>query len=165
MLRLTYVNCTFLFFVALFEGLSALFWTQYGASRITYHERVDLASIPFGQFDGAWKNSGLEGDLELGWITDRQNQAISPNGARRDGSANIAAPISAYGDSFVFGADVDNDQTFPHFLSRRFGVGVANYGVSGYGPDQALMRLERHLTQGQRPKIVCHLNRSTQHMR
>ncbi len=154
MLRITSYLCTILLLAVLFEGASALFWTQYGASRIAYHERVDLKSIPFGKFNAQWRNSGLKSDLELGWITDPQQPTISSNGTRLDGGGNVGAPISAYGDSFVYGADVENDQTFPHYLSRRFGVGVANYGVSGYGPDQALLRLERHLTQGQRPKIV-----------
>ena len=31
---------------------------------------------------------------------------------------------------------------------------MRNYGVGGYGPDQAILRLERHLREGQRPEIV-----------
>jgi len=152
--RVLFVVCTVLLLTALFEGLSALFWTQYGASRISYHERADLNAIPFGQYDEDWRNSGLKSDVDLGWVMDLQHPSISPNGLRRDTLVYAETPVSAYGDSFVYGADVKNDQTFPHYLAEYFGSGVANFGVSGYGPDQAILRLERHLSLGQRPKVV-----------
>src|SRR5258705_4276285 len=58
-----------------------------------------------------------------------------------------AAPveISAYGDSFTFGDSVNNDQTWPSYLSELTGTTVDNWGVGGYGTDQALLRLKANL--------------------
>ena len=154
MTKIAIAASTVLFFAALFEGMSALFWTQYGAARIAYHEQVDEQSVAFGKVDYNWRNSGLKSDVELGWITNPQNPAIAPNGARRAGIGKPDAKVFAYGDSFVYGADVKDDETFPYVLSQKIGAGVANFGVNGYGPDQAILRLERHLSLGHRPRMV-----------
>lgn len=45
--------------------------------------------------------------------------------------------ISVYGDSFTFGAA--EDATYPHYIAVALGCPVANYGVLGYGSDQAFM--------------------------
>ena len=49
---------------------------------------------------------------------------------------------------------MENEQAFPYLLSQTIGTGVRNFGVGGYGPDQAILRLERHLKEGQRPEWV-----------
>ncbi|MFC1890583.1 SGNH/GDSL hydrolase family protein, partial [Thermodesulfobacteriota bacterium] len=75
--------------------------------------------------------------------------AINSRGAR--GEAEVpyekgeALRIVVLGDSFAFGEDVDDDQTFPFHLGALMGEGteVVNLGVHGYGTDQmALMLLE-----------------------
>ena len=55
---------------------------------------------------------------------------------------------SAYGDSFTHGDEVQNDQTWPAELSHILGGRVVNFGVSGYGTGQALLKLQRHLELG-----------------
>jgi hypothetical protein len=50
---------------------------------------------------------------------------------------------SAIGDSFTFGGEVEEGEAWVHLLSQRLGCRVVNYGVSGYGLDQAVMRYER----------------------
>lgn len=70
--------------------------------------------------------------------------ALSP----RPPVADAAPPcVSAYGDSFTFGSEVADDHSYPHQLGLRLGCAVANYGVGGYGSDQALMlyRAQRRL--------------------
>ena len=62
--------------------------------------------------------------------------------------------ISAYGDSFTFGDEVENHETFPFFLSQKTKSNVINYGVSAYGTDQALKRLEKNLIHGKRTDFV-----------
>jgi len=55
------------------------------------------------------------------------------------GKPGILAP--AFGDSFVYGSDVDHDESWPAFLERRSSrIEVLNYGVGGYGTDQAYLR-------------------------
>ncbi len=51
--------------------------------------------------------------------------------------------VAVFGDSMVFGEEVDDDQTVPHHLERALdGSEVLNFGVHGYGPGQAALRLE-----------------------
>src|ERR1043165_6490639 len=53
------------------------------------------------------------------------------------------AVVLVAGDSYTHGNEVDDDETYPAQLERLLGVATANLGVSGYGPDQALLKLER----------------------
>jgi hypothetical protein len=79
--------------------------------------------------------------------------AVDGNGARQNLPFDDAEPaLAAYGDSFTAGIDVDDDETWPYLLSRRLGRLVANYGVGGYGTDQALLKFK-----------VKHADRPTPH--
>jgi hypothetical protein len=74
--------------------------------------------------------------------------AINRQGLR---GARDAAPhpapgrrrIAVFGDSLVFGEEVDDDETVPHYLGDRLRDAEAlNFGVHGYGLGQMLLRLE-----------------------
>ncbi|HJQ82794.1 MAG TPA: hypothetical protein VKA21_01865 [Candidatus Binatia bacterium] len=52
--------------------------------------------------------------------------------------------VSAYGDSFTQGHGVGDDATWCHVLSRKIGARVANFGVGGYGTDQAFLRFRKN---------------------
>lgn len=96
-------------------------------------------------------------DPGLGWcrrpgergtdVTDAgvRRYAVDDRGRRRNPGFHGPAPVACFGDSYVFCRLVDDDETWPHLLSRSLGVNVANYGVGNYGLDQALLRLEREL--------------------
>lgn len=82
----------------------------------------------------------------LGWPTrpwlasdsfDSSGARVSPAFPEPGGAC-----VSLYGDSFTYGQDVAPDEAWGDVLSRRLGCRVANYGVGGYGPDQALLRFE-----------------------
>lgn len=89
---------------------------------------------------------------ELGWEpvpgTTGQDQApgavstftIGPDGARLDPSGHPAPTVAAFGDSYAFCRQVDDDQTWAAVLGRTTGIGVQNFGVGNYGIDQALLR-------------------------
>lgn len=62
------------------------------------------------------------------------------NGAEPSGSAG--APILGVGDSYTYGDEVADDETWPAHLQRLTGRRVLNAGVSGYGFDQAVLRAE-----------------------
>ncbi|OLE53999.1 MAG: hypothetical protein AUG51_10270 [Acidobacteria bacterium 13_1_20CM_3_53_8] len=78
--------------------------------------------------------------IGLGWgpETDSAGKIIHAV-ARTDPAfpSNQTPCVSAYGDSFTHGSL--DDATYPHFLSLNLNCAVANYGVGGYGSDQALM--------------------------
>lgn len=107
-------------------------------------------------------------DSELGWIrkpntsgteTGRNDVAtaynIDASGARLNPGFEGKPPtVLAYGDSYTFARQVDDDQTWAHYLSRELGVNVANYGVGNYGFDQALLRLEREYERHPAPVVV-----------
>jgi hypothetical protein len=59
---------------------------------------------------------------------------INPNGGQQ------RFVILAVGDSFTFGDEVSNHETWPSYLERMTGVRVINGGVFGYGLDQIVLR-------------------------
>jgi hypothetical protein len=75
--------------------------------------------------------------------------------ARPDPAFAEDAPAcaSAYGDSFTFGTPVGDDATFPHDLGVALGCRVSNFGMPGYGSDQAFL-LYRAQRDADRAPIV-----------
>ena len=63
------------------------------------------------------------------------------------------ACASAYGDSFVWGDDLPLPDGWIEQLSRNLGCRVSNYGVSGYGVDQALVRFRR-MVNDSAPSVI-----------
>ena len=75
-------------------------------------------------------------------LPDRPVIGFGPvNGPRHDPAFAPDAPpcISAYGDSFTYGAEAPDESTYPHDLGVSVRCRVANYGAGGYGADQALL--------------------------
>jgi hypothetical protein len=50
--------------------------------------------------------------------------------------------VSLYGDSYTYGDEVEDAEAWSNQLSIRLGCRVANFGVGGYGTDQALLRFQ-----------------------
>lgn len=93
-------------------------------------------------------------DPRLGWVrkpnsSGRENGKygsitfnIDSNGSRMN-KFNIGEPkIAAFGDSYTFCRQVEDDQTWEAHLAYEMNVAVLNYGVGNYGVDQALLRYE-----------------------
>jgi hypothetical protein len=68
---------------------------------------------------------------------------IGDDGLRRSGFSVSEAPILAVGDSFTFGDEVSDGETWPAALAHLTGKQVLNGGVSGYGFDQTVLRAEQ----------------------
>jgi hypothetical protein len=62
--------------------------------------------------------------------------------------------ILAAGGSYTQGYDVADDDTYPAALERILGVPVANLGVGGFGPDQALLKLESLIEHFPRARVA-----------
>ena len=124
--------------------------------------------------DPAIDRRGLESfiahgwDAEIGWVR-KPNTAhdeagkngetvryhIDATGARVSPGFEGEPPLAlAYGDSYTFSRQVNDDQTWPHRLSAILGGRVANYGVGNYGVDQALLRLEREFDDHPAPLVI-----------
>lgn len=95
-----------------------------------------------------WEPEAPSAFVEANCIGDEISYQIAADGARSyPGYQPTAATIVIGGDSYAFGSEVGDPQTFPAVLARLSGQTVANLGVGGYGPVQALLRLERHIDQ------------------
>jgi len=91
-------------------------------------------------------------DYKLGWVRKpnttgleqgQQGQIefhIDDKGSRCGGLFNSQPRVAAFGDSYVFCRQVNDDETWEALLSRKVGYGILNFGVGNYGVDQALIR-------------------------
>ncbi|MCC5863453.1 MAG: hypothetical protein JJT93_16260, partial [Gammaproteobacteria bacterium] len=66
--------------------------------------------------------------------------------------------MAAYGDSFTWGAEVDADQAYPAVLSTLLGCRVDNFGVGGYGTDQALIRYKMNSSDVAETVLLGHFS-------
>jgi lysophospholipase L1-like esterase len=101
-------------------------------------------------------------DDRLGYVPRAGHAApgvtIEADGRRSTGAppgtgAPILAPILAVGDSFTFGAEVNDQETWPSLLQQITGRRVLNGGVNGYGFDQIVLRAEA-LTPLYKPEAI-----------
>lgn len=75
--------------------------------------------------------------IETKWTIDSKGCRVNP------GFEKERSTISCYGDSFTFCRQVNDDETWEHYLSKLQKTNVQNFGVGNYGLDQALLRLKR----------------------
>src|SRR6185369_1102849 len=92
-------------------------------------------------------------DAVLGWTSKTSDASdVDDSGSRRTPAfpEPTAQPncISAYGDSFVWGDEVDDAHAWPNVLSGKLKCRVANFGVRGYGTDQSLLRFAGNRQDG-----------------
>lgn len=90
----------------------------------------------------------VHGDLVklYGIATDRKyhvDVAYDANGFRNT-SFSDQADIVVIGDSFIEAGLIPQEQTLPIRIASDLGVSVLNMGVSGYGPEQERITLERY---------------------
>lgn len=81
--------------------------------------------------------------------------SIDSDGLRVNGpdSAGLEGTIVAVGDSYTFGDEVNNEETWPAYLQVLTGKHVVNGGVFGYGIDQTVLR-GRDLVHAYAPEAV-----------
>jgi hypothetical protein len=89
-------------------------------------------------------------DPVVGWPYPMQyGKDLDTNGAQRNpyfphGSEGRSC-VSLYGDSFTQGGDTSSrERNWGNVLSKRLGCYVANFGMGGYGTDQAYLRFREN---------------------
>lgn len=131
-LRLSYLS------ISQITGVAEWKTSEWGGIRYEwdqYHERLGWVNVPSYRsgpaipFKVAINDQGLRGT---------RNYTKSPQvGVKR---------IAVFGDSCVFGEEVDGDQTVPAHLERLLpSTEVLNFGVHGYGVGQMGMLLESRI--------------------
>jgi hypothetical protein len=127
---------------ALVEGAAAmcLFVLSSHGGFLLWHPDLDAARRN-------WIAAAADVDEELGWPRPSVATALPRDSTGAKFNAEFPGPgracASAYGDSFVWGEEIPLADGWIEQLSHRLGCRVANYGVSGYGTDQAYMRFRR----------------------
>jgi hypothetical protein len=62
--------------------------------------------------------------------------------------------VSTYGDSFTYGTEAPDDGAYPHLLAELLGCAVRNFGVAGYGSDQATMLYRAQRAVDSAPVVI-----------
>jgi hypothetical protein len=94
-------------------------------------------------------------DENTGWIP--LKQSINADGSRISPDNPEGVPcLSMYGDSFVFGSEVSDEHSWGNQIAKRLRCRVSNYGVPGYGTDQAYLRF-RHNYSDQSPQVILNI--------
>ncbi|MGQ9689118.1 MAG: hypothetical protein ACUVXF_10075 [Desulfobaccales bacterium] len=78
------------------------------------------------------------------------------------GKGGGAAAISAYGDSFTAGFGVAPEHTWSRVLGAKLGRHIANYGVPGYGTDQAYLRFQANSQDPAKIVLLGYLSENIQ---
>jgi len=104
--------------------------------RTVYHQRLGWAPNP-GRFGKDWVST------------------VDDSGFRSNGNqeCNDDKRVLAVGDSFTFGSEVEDSETWPANLERALGSCVFNAGVGAYGVDQAFLRAEA-LLDSLKPDLI-----------
>ena len=109
-------------------------------------------------------------DSELGWTNtpfapDRKDAlCFTSTGARGRRRYENQIPagktrVLTFGDSFTYGAEVGDEDSWQHQLeARREYLEVPNYGVGGYGTDQALLRFRRIAPSLEKDAVLMGIN-------
>jgi len=124
-------------------------------SKFTGRKQHISAEVKFDK-DLGWDNIPMIGGInnigcrgrEWTFSFDEQASRNTPTDHSDD------ALISLYGGSFTLGAEVNDDETWQHHLEQHTGKKVLNFGVGGYGTDQAFFKLERNLARGIKTPIT-----------
>lgn len=89
-------------------------------------------------------------DPLLGWPSPQTFGKEGERDARGARLSRVAGPaaLSVYGDSFAWGSDVSAESCWVEKLGERMGARTLNFGVGGYGTDQAVLRHERNVKEG-----------------
>jgi hypothetical protein len=122
-------------------------------------------------------------DPHLGWVRRADSNGIENGqkgpiafhidslGSRVNSFQKSPPAIAAFGDSYAFCRQVEDDETWEAQLAQHEGFGVLNFGVGNYGVDQALLRYEgmslpdtvRVVAMGFVPETICRIQSYWKH--
>ncbi len=99
-------------------------------------------------------------------VDDPQADRYDSSGARPSPAFPVVGNecLSLYGDSFVYANEVDDASAWGNVLTELVRCRVGNFGVGGYGIDQAYLRFSRNTGDGASLTMLgIYKNRRTDH--
>jgi len=101
-----------------------------------------------------WDNPAGETRRQRNCVGEEIAYTYSADRMRVHGTLASDAVVVVAGDSYTHGEEVVDGASYPAALERILGVPVANLGVPGYGPEQALIKLEGLIDRLPRARIA-----------
>jgi len=154
--------------VLIFCTIELLFWivVRFTTSRFKWLI-TNQDEIPNLSKEGLEKFIQTGYDQELGWVR-KPNTSHTENGKygvtewninSRGARVNpdyeeLESSISCYGDSFTFSRQVNDNETWEHYLSELLDTNVLNFGVGNHGIDQTLLRLKREYPKNKTKMVI-----------
>lgn len=125
----------------------------FAASVTRYYSKLndkDLQRFLAGSYHPVlgWDNQPGISKTEKNCLGEEWTISYDADGARSMPESFATTLIAAYGDSYIRGGEVDDDQAWTYQLSKSIGMGARNYGVGAFGTYQALLKAKSHLSQG-----------------
>ena len=105
-------------------------------------------------------SDGISGTLATTGPDDKAREAINSIGSRADREYAETPPagvlrLACFGDSFTHGSEVSTEDTWAYQLEQRDSrLEVLNFGVGGYGTDQALLRFRHAGLRGAQVALI-----------
>lgn len=130
--------------VALFIELPSFLFFQLGETYPVFRARI---FYPADLSDAEIQRYIVQRDDLLGWPVDRELARDHDDLGARRSPANEALGgepycFEFYGDSYTFAHEVGPRAAWPNRLAAKSNCRVLNFGVNGYGVDQAVLRHE-----------------------
>lgn len=115
-------------------------------------------NLPAIDKEGLAKFMKIGYDPELGWVrkpnTSKKEKSslgaseyhINALGSRTNpGHEKLPIIVDTFGDSYTFGRQINDNETWQYFLAKSLKCNVTNFGVGNYGLDQAYLRFKREM--------------------
>ena len=108
---------------------------------------------------------------KLGWdykYFKKKRNFITKKGFKKSNYSKRKNDILAFGDSYTFCRQVENNKTWEEIISKKKNTFIANYGVGNYGLDQAFLKFKlvrkkrenKIIIFGFVPETICRIQSS-----
>jgi hypothetical protein len=148
--RLIFSGIILIFIIGILEVFSAAFFIKFQEQFTFFDAQQYLVTEERQEKKRAIIESSGEQYLALGWDTNFS----TPYGERPRKTLYNKPFISTFGDSFMYCAEVEDDQTWQTHLADFLKMDVYNFGVSGYGTDQAYLKFLSVYPEIRTPVVV-----------
>lgn len=131
-LLLTLITCVILWFF-----IDTCLYIYLKILQRTHNPFYEIKIPTDDQLDGFYKKYF---HAKWGWDIPKGKKGAMGNRISHNYRTKKGYKIKVFGDSFTYGTGLDDHETFSYIVEERTGWECLNYGVGGYGTDQALLK-------------------------